>query len=433
MAGLARRIVAWPVLVLVAAVAPVELVAGKPTALDEYVSAADDSYAWTMREKRAGDLSLDLVSQTWHGIRWRHRLVIFTPPKITHSERVLLFITGGATGREPPERDRRRFGQLARLCSARVAVLYQVPNQPLLGNRFEDDLISETFLRHLKSGDPTWPLLFPMVKSAVRAMDAVQEVAKQKLGTEVTGFVVSGASKRGWTTWLTAAVDKRVTGLAPLVIDVLNFQVQMKHQKQAWGKYSKQIGDYTSKGLIGLLEKRPKLSLWSWVDPYAYRDRLSQPKLIVNGTNDPYWCIDALNNYWPALLGEKHVLYIPNAGHGLDGGEAQLLATLAAFFRLGALQRPLPKMTWKYGRGKQQLSLEVTSDQAPLRAELWTAHSKTRDFRKSKFTASELRENKGVFSGDAVVPAEGHVVLYGHLTYQVGDLRYGLSTPVQVK
>jgi len=66
----------------------------------------------------------------------------------------------------------------------------------------------------------------PMTKSAVRAMDTV--TAFLGSSREVTSggrFVVAGGSKRGWTTWTTAAVDKRVVGIIPIVIDVLNIEL----------------------------------------------------------------------------------------------------------------------------------------------------------------------------------------------------------------
>jgi len=425
------------VLLAIVSIAIIGQAAEKKTALDEYVAAADKSYAWTLEgsdDIEGGRVHrLTLVSQTWQDITWKHRLLVVEPRRITHGDQVLLFITGGSTGREPSEGDLRRWSRLARYCSARVAVLYQVPNQPLLEGKYEDDLISETFLRHLKTKDRTWPLLFPMVKSAVRAMDAVQEVSSTKWKTKVKRFVVSGASKRGWTTWLTAAVDKRVVGLAPLVIDTLNFGVQMKHQKKQWGKFSRQIRDYTSKGLIELLEKQPKLGLWGWVDPYSYRDRLTQPKLIVNGTNDPYWCVDALNNYWKDLVGPKYALYIPNAGHGLEGGERQLIATLGLFFRSIASGREMPVISWKHEDQPGGLRLEVRSKPEPVAAQLWSARSKTLDFRKSKFTMTQMQRDGDVLYGDVQLEPDGHVVLYGHLIYHAGDLRYGFSTQVRVK
>src|SRR5205085_4291061 len=97
----------------------------------------------------------------------------------------------------------------------------------------------------LKTGDTTWPLLAPMAKSAVRAMDATQEATKKEWGLDIATFTITGASKRGWTTWLTGAVDDRAIAIAPMVIDMLNMSPHTKLQKESFGgKSSEQIDDY---------------------------------------------------------------------------------------------------------------------------------------------------------------------------------------------
>src|SRR5690606_20307236 len=96
----------------------------------------------------------------------------------------------------------------------------------------------------------SWPLLFPMVKSAVRGMDAVQALVKEKAKKEVNRFVFSGASKRGWTTWLASAVeDPRLVAIGPMVIDMLNMPETLNYQYKTYGEYSIQIEDYTKLGI----------------------------------------------------------------------------------------------------------------------------------------------------------------------------------------
>ena len=167
---------------------------------------------------------------------------------------MFLWVTGGAATPEAIS-----LGlELARKSKAPVAFLYDIPNQPLLeGNLREDDLIAETFVRYLKSGDESWPLLLPMVKAVVKAMDVLQAFGKKEWRMPIDKFIVAGASKRGWTTWLTAAVDKRVGAIVPVVIDVLNMRAQMSRQVQAFGTYSARLGPYSSRGLLPIPKHRP--------------------------------------------------------------------------------------------------------------------------------------------------------------------------------
>ena len=75
--------------------------------------------------------------------------------------------------------------------------------------RLEDDLIGYSWDKFL-SKDATWLAQFPMTKASVRGMDVVEKVVKDLTGQVIEGFVVTGGSKEGWTSWLVGAVDQRV-------------------------------------------------------------------------------------------------------------------------------------------------------------------------------------------------------------------------------
>ena len=198
----------------------------------------------------------------------------------------ILFITGGSLKDEQPNwsTNDNMWPVLASVASknkAIVALLKQVPNQPLYGGKTEDELISYTLHQFKQDKDYTWPLLFPMVKSAVKAMDAIQEFSTRQLNHKVNNFTISGASKRGWTTWLSSAIDdKRVKAIAPIVIDMLNMPKTLSYQLETYGEYSIQIEDYVKLGIPQGTDTPEGKAITSMVDPYSYREKYTIPKII---------------------------------------------------------------------------------------------------------------------------------------------------------
>ena len=427
-------LLAWPCF---AAAAPE--IPAPPTDLVDYVTKKDDSFSWKLVDTKKTDAGtiyeIDLISQTWHDIKWDHKLQIFVHKDAKPQATMVLWNQGGT-----PNLLSGALGlSIAEKVKAPVAFLYGVPKQPLFGNKREDALIAETFVRYLDSKDGSWPLLFPMVKSVVKAMDALQEFAKKEWDFEVKSFVVTGASKRGWTSWLTAATgDKRVKAIAPIVIDTLNMPVQMKNQVQAFGKPSEMIKDYTERKLIPIPDTTEARKLWLMIDPWVYRDKLTLPKMIINGANDPYWPLDALNSYWDDLKGDKWVLYVPNAGHDLrerdKDGKPELLpmravSTLSAFARSQIFDKPMPTMTWVCDEKAGVCRLSVTPTAVkPTAVRVWKSESETRDFRKARWT----EEAGAKLPAEVTAPEKGFRAFYAETEYDLDGIKFNLCTQIRI-
>jgi PhoPQ-activated pathogenicity-related protein len=346
--------------------------------LMDYVKKKDDSFEWKLKdtvESKEGTIyNLHLVSQTWQKIKWEHDLQVFVPKDVKPTETMILWNQGG----KPSEGSMIAGMEMAKRAKAPVAFLYGIPKQPLFDGKQEDALIAETFVRYLKGDDDSWPLLYPMVKSLVKAMDALQAFAQRQWNFVVRFFLVTGGSKRGWTTWLTAASDTRVKAIAPMVIDTLNMQKQLPHQLKSYGKYSEMIKDYVERGLVPMPKSDRAMKLWASVDPWVYRDKLTMPTLILNGANDPYWTVDALNLYWDDLKSPRWVEIVPNAGHDLKEGPLDLmrnraLNTMCAFARCQIHGHKMPTLTWKHDDTGGKARLTVMCDPAPRKARVWVA------------------------------------------------------------
>jgi PhoPQ-activated pathogenicity-related protein len=382
-------------------------------ALEDYVNQPDPHYSWKLTEQKKdswGTLTrLELVSQHWRNHLWSHHLVVVRPSEVRNPKIALLFIGGDSKGEKYIE----RLKMLAQRAGAVTAIITQIPNQPLYNGLKEDALIAFTFAQFLKTGDETWPLLFPMVKSAVRGMDTIQAFVQQAFHQQIEGFVVAGASKRGWATWLVGALDPRVKGLIPMVIDMLNMKQQLLWAEKVYGGQSEKINDYTKLHLHQNQDNPAMVKLRGWVDPYQYRLRYTMPKLLLLGTNDPYWVVDSLRHYWNELPEPKLIFQTPNAGHDLDGGK-EAMQTLAAFFQMIADGQKLPEMEWRLPENATgEASVKVISDQTVREIRLWVATSIDRDFRDNHWSSRNLR----VLSGSNHATAKVNIPKEGYLAY----------------
>jgi PhoPQ-activated pathogenicity-related protein len=408
--------------------------AAQPGALEEYVAAADDSFLWKEVQAQIHSTDsafpLECTSQTWRGHVWQHQILVVRPKEIRNPDIAFFFITGD----DDVMVHLPTLSTVAAQGGAIAAVINHVPNQPLYEGRKEDALIAYTLDRFLKTGDRTWPLLFPMVKSAMRGMDTVETFAKKQFGNKIERFVVGGASKRGWTTWLTAAVDPRVKAITPMVIDTLNMKVQNEWAEKMYGRQSEEIQDYVALHLTELSNEPRTLELRSWVDPYSYRTRYTMPKLLLLGTNDPYWVVDSLRHYWNDLPEPKLVFQTPNAGHDLAGGR-EAIPTLAAFFQMIADRQPLPRMTWTFNTNSAEFaSIDASINPPAKNFRLWTATSTDRDFRDDKWSSVELPSHAGTnATGKIETPKAGFraYLVEAEMTSSTG-LAYKLSTEARV-
>ena len=236
-----------------------------PTALDEYVAAPDDAFAWRLLSSReVRPLSslgpsvtshhISMTSQRWlNGTAtscsvWTHDVVVTVPRAAAATSALgVLFIGSGDVGISedevyaiPETMAAQAFAAATDLVTVAVN---QVPNQsctyagdPKREARAEDANVAYTFrvfFEQHAAGDPReasrWPIYLPAVKSAVRAMDAAGDflaggcpgatvgagdcAALRFPSAEDARWLVTGASKRGWTTWCVQRI--RVPGARP--------------------------------------------------------------------------------------------------------------------------------------------------------------------------------------------------------------------------
>jgi PhoPQ-activated pathogenicity-related protein len=424
---------------------PLVVAARQETALDRYVHAPDPAYAWQIVRTIPGEhhtaFILEMTSQSWLTTNevdrpvWKHWLTVIRPDQVRHNT-ALLFIGGGSNDRPAPKQPDPQLASTAVTTASVVAELHMVPNQPLTFTRedtsvVEDELIATTWDRFLRTGDERWPARLPMTKSAVRAMDTITALCASKDGgkIDVSRFFVAGGSKRGWTTWTTAAVDPRVVAIAPIVIDLLNLGPSFIHHYEVYGFYAPAVHDYEVRGIMEWQGTPEYTRLLKLVEPYEYRDRLTMPKFIINATGDQFFVPDSSQFYFDELPGEKYLRYVPNGEHSLEDTDA--FETLAACYSAVLRSSPLPKLTWKRSRDG---SIRAQVSPTPEAARLWQAtNPDVRDFRVDTigkaWTPTTLALNAdGIYVGRVPKPERGWTAFLLEFTFKPN----GSPTPLKL-
>ncbi|MFQ5742077.1 MAG: PhoPQ-activated pathogenicity-related family protein [Acidobacteriota bacterium] len=422
------------------------------TPLDEYVRAPDPDFSYQLVNTLVGEDYLvhvvKMTSQQWRGAGevdrtlWWHWLTLIEPTQVTHSV-ALLMIAGGANDEPPPLAPKPALVKIAVATGSIVAELRMVPNQPLsfvddeAGPRREDELIAYAWDKYLKGGDATWLPRLPMTHSAVRAMDAVTDFFHDRVGRglDIDGFVVAGASKRGWTTWTTAAADRRVVAIIPMVIDLLNVEESFSHHYAAYGFWAPAVHDYEETGIMRWLGSEQFHALLAIVDPYQYRARLTMPKFMINAAGDEFFLPDSSQFYFDDLPGEKLLRYIPNSGHSLEDTDA--MDSLRAFYRAILEGTQLPHFTWTL---ENDGSIRVrTGATTPSQVLFWQAtNEKVRDFRidtiGETWSSTALHDQgDGLYKGSVEEPTVGWTAFFVELTYPTGgEVPLKLTTQVRV-
>jgi PhoPQ-activated pathogenicity-related protein len=428
------------------------------TALEDYVNTPDPSYRFEHVSTTPGAgfsyHVLDMTSQTWRSEAdvnkpvWKHWVQMYVPDGVIEST-ALLLINGGSNT-SSPNAINNDFGQMAVTLRTVMIDLKIVPNEPVIftdetRTRTEDEIIAYTFDKFMANigepGNETWPLLLPMVKSAVRAMDTVQTyVPTVTFGQAIDDFIVTGHSKRGWTTWLTSAVDDRVRAIIPGVFDNLNQAPQMVHHYGVYGFFSEAVHDYEDLEIFRRLLTAEAQKLSPITDPYRYlfNGRFDDmPKLVLNSPGDEFFVSDSAQFYFHDIPGEQNYLrYFPNTGHGLNA--QQVINSTVSFYDAIVNDRTLPEYSWTV---TQDGKIHAQVGSLPSQVLLWQATNPVaRDFRHflvgNIWTSTPLSDQGGgVYVGDVPMPANGATQYFIEFTFPNAPLlpSHVFTTEVRVK
>ena len=362
--------------------------------MKDYIESTKNEFSYEIEdiiyEEEWTGFHIKMISGEWldkkkvEDVEWSHYVDIVIP-KETQTETGIMFIDSGVTDETYFRLDSISLDYALKTKSI-IVNIHNIPAQPInflasdQENFYEDDLIAFAWSQFLERGakkkDIEWLPRLPMTRAVVRSMDLAQEIALQN-SKELSEFVVSGASKRGWTAWTTAAVDDRIVGVVPMVIDMLNLVPSFENHFRSYGEFSPAVQEYVKYNIPDWMGTEEFKVLMSYVEPYSFKDKFTMPKYIINAGSDEFFSTDSWRFYYEELPENKLIRYVPNANHSLSG--EYLSNDLVSFFYRVVNKIDLPILEWELVDGNLKVYLDYEGEYS---VSIWRAFNVDgRDFR----------------------------------------------------
>lgn len=343
---------------------------------------------WFMSNNTYGDVEVNryqMISQSWSpaGLvtpaAWQENVAIAIPPQARKTRAIIAVDIPDAILLDVAKKTHTVVISLQTIPSRDL--VYQNDNKPLE----EDDSIARTWKLYM--ADPVQRELLPLhVPMAASISQAIRLAKKELVQLDINKFIVTGTSKRGWATWLSAVSDPDVDAIVPFVIDVLDTGKVMGNIYRSYGgNWPIAFAPYYNQGIDLTTHSADFDKLMKIEDPLqymgtAYQSRLAIPKYIVNASGDDFFVPDNSRFYYDRLPGIKSLRIAPNTGHmGIIDFIDQ---SLVPFVNRIQDNRPLPQVITAPYRQGNSTQLEVRFSEKPLKVERWTATNPVaRDFR----------------------------------------------------
>lgn len=182
----------------------------------------------------------------------------------------------------------------------------------------ESDLNGYSNRKFFETGDFTWYGYYPVATSYLRAITLLTTLP----GLGIRKAVLFGHSKRGIGSSITTGVDP--DRLAGIVTTGTNGMNMLEATARKIGQFGMDIaGPSVRREGLGFLSADTQLRMFNTplgfealkrFDPYFWRDSLTTPWLVVNGTNDPFFAADVAQSMRHAK-GPATLVAVDNVTH----------------------------------------------------------------------------------------------------------------------